>query len=47
VATGIDNLDPALETQPAESSFTEFGGKLRNDFHHLADGSSVVQLPYS
>lgn len=36
VATGIDNLGPALETQPAESSFAELA-VMRHDYHHIAD----------
>jgi cell division protein FtsZ len=47
VATGIDNLGSPLRTQPAESSFTELSGRLRNDHHHIADGSSVAQRSYS
>jgi cell division protein FtsZ len=31
VATGIDNLDPAREMQPPETSVTELAGRLRND----------------
>ncbi len=31
VATGIDNLEPARETQPAQTSVTELAGRLRND----------------
>jgi cell division protein FtsZ len=31
VATGIDNLAPARETQPAETSVTELAGRLRSD----------------
>jgi len=37
VATGIDNLSPARQTRPAESSFTEIGGRLRNDSRRIAD----------
>jgi cell division protein FtsZ len=37
VATGIDNLDLARQTQRAESSLTEFAGRLRNDGRHIAD----------
>src|SRR6201994_3644202 len=47
VATGIDNLGPALQTQPAESSFTELAGRLGSDSHRIADGSSVAQRSYS
>jgi cell division protein FtsZ len=36
VATGIDNLDPARQTQPAESSLTELAGRLRNDSRRIA-----------
>jgi cell division protein FtsZ len=37
VATGIDNLDPARQTQPAESLLTELAGRLRNDSRGIAD----------
>src|SRR5258706_1346001 len=37
VATGIDNLGPARQTQPAESSLTELAGRLRNDGRRVAD----------
>src|SRR5216683_158267 len=37
VATGIDNLGPARQTQPAESSLTELAGRLRNDSRRVAD----------
>jgi len=38
VATGIDNLGPALQTQPAaETSLTELAGRLRNDSRRIAD----------
>jgi cell division protein FtsZ len=37
VATGIDNLDPAQQMQPAESSPTEITGGLRNDSRRIAD----------
>jgi cell division protein FtsZ len=37
VATGIDNLDPARQTQPAESSLTELAGRLRNDSRRIVD----------
>jgi cell division protein FtsZ len=37
VATGIDNLGPARQTQPAESSLTELAGRLRNDSRRIAD----------
>jgi cell division protein FtsZ len=33
VATGIDNLGPALQARPAESSFTELAGRLHNGYH--------------
>src|ERR1700754_4133132 len=39
VATGIDNLDPARETLPAETSFTDLVGRLRNDNLRNADRS--------
>ena len=38
VATGIDNLDPARQTQPAQSSLVELAGRLRNDSLRIADG---------
>jgi cell division protein FtsZ len=37
VATGIDNLGPARQTQPAESSLTELASRLRNDSRRIAD----------
>jgi cell division protein FtsZ len=37
VATGIDNLIPARQAQPAESSLTELAGRLRNDSRRIAD----------
>ncbi|MCK1480869.1 cell division protein FtsZ [Bradyrhizobium sp. 197] len=37
VATGIDNLDPALQTPPSETSLTQLAGKLRNDSRRIAD----------
>jgi cell division protein FtsZ len=37
VATGIDNLGPARQTQPAESSLPELAGRLRNDGRRIAD----------
>ena len=40
VATGIDNLGPARQTQAAESSLTELAelaGRLRNDSRRIAD----------
>src|SRR5260370_26901629 len=37
VATGIDNLDPARQTQPADSSLTELACTLRNDSRRDAD----------
>src|SRR4030081_3193039 len=37
VATGIDNLGSARQTQPAESSLTELAGRLRNDSRRVAD----------
>jgi cell division protein FtsZ len=37
VATGIDNLDPALQAQPAESSLPELAGRLRDDSRQIAD----------
>ncbi|MET4388531.1 cell division protein FtsZ [Bradyrhizobium sp. F1.4.3] len=37
VATGIDNVDPAQQTQPAESPLTQLAGRLRNDSRRIAD----------
>ena len=37
VATGIDNLGPAQQTQPAESLLTELAGRLSNDRRRIAD----------
>jgi cell division protein FtsZ len=37
VATGIDNLGAARQTQPAESTLTELAGELRNDNRRIAD----------
>ncbi|MCP3404649.1 cell division protein FtsZ [Bradyrhizobium sp. CCGB01] len=37
VATGIDNVDPALQTPVAETSLTQLAGKLRNDSRRIAD----------
>jgi cell division protein FtsZ len=37
VATGIDNVDPALQTPPAETSLTQLAGRLRNDSRRIAD----------
>ncbi|MCP3370183.1 cell division protein FtsZ [Bradyrhizobium cajani] len=37
VATGIDNLDPAQQTPPAETSLTQLAGRLRNDSRRIAD----------
>jgi cell division protein FtsZ len=37
VATGIDNLDQAQQTQPAESLLTELAGRLSNDRRRTAD----------
>jgi cell division protein FtsZ len=36
VATGIDNLDPARQTQGAESSLAGLAGRLRNDSRRIA-----------
>jgi cell division protein FtsZ len=48
VASGIDNLDPAHQTQAAESSLTELAGRLRNDSRRVADrierSASLPQL---
>ncbi|GLR83871.1 cell division protein FtsZ [Bradyrhizobium iriomotense] len=37
VATGIDNLDAAQQTEPAESPLTQLAGRLRNDSRRIAD----------
>jgi len=37
VATGIDNLSQAQQTQPAESLLTELAGRLSNDRRRIAD----------
>jgi cell division protein FtsZ len=37
VATGIDNLDPAQQTQRVESALTQLAGRLRNDGRRIAD----------
>jgi cell division protein FtsZ len=37
VATGIDNLDPAVLAQSVESSLTELAGRLRNDSAQIVD----------
>ena len=37
VATGIDNLGPARQAQPAERSLTELAGRLRNDSRQIGD----------
>ena len=37
VATGIDNLAPARQTHPGESSLTELAGRLSNDSRRIAD----------
>jgi cell division protein FtsZ len=36
VATGIDNLDPAHQTQPAENLLTELAGRVRNVSRRIA-----------
>src|SRR5260221_4990798 len=45
VATGIDNLDPARQIQPAQSSLTELAGRLRNDSSRIADRIERNALP--
>jgi cell division protein FtsZ len=40
VATGIDNPDPAPQTQRAESLLTELAGKLRNVSRHVVGRSA-------
>src|SRR6186713_2357791 len=35
VATGIDNVDPALQAQPVETALTQLAGKLRNVSRHV------------
>jgi cell division protein FtsZ len=48
VATGIDNLSQAQQTQPAESLLTELAGRLSNDRRRIADrterNASLPQL---
>jgi cell division protein FtsZ len=44
VATGIDNLTPALQTQPAESLLTELAGRLSNDRRRI-DGRTERSAP--
>ncbi|MFB9262923.1 cell division protein FtsZ [Bradyrhizobium erythrophlei] len=48
VATGIDNLDPARQTQAVESSLAQLAGRLRNDSRRIADrierGAPLPQL---
>ncbi len=39
VATGIDNLDAARQSQPRESSLTELADRLGNDSRRVADRS--------
>jgi cell division protein FtsZ len=38
VATGIDKLDPARQTQPAESLLAELAGRVRNVSRRIAGG---------
>jgi cell division protein FtsZ len=46
VATGIDNLDPARQIQPAQSSLTELAGRLSNNSRRIADRiERSAQLP--
>jgi cell division protein FtsZ len=44
VATGIDNLGPARNTQPAESS-PEITGRLRNDSRCIERGAPLLENP--
>jgi cell division protein FtsZ len=37
VATGIDNLDQAQQTQPAENLLAELAGRLSNDRRRIAE----------
>jgi cell division protein FtsZ len=37
VATSLNNVGPARQTQAAESSLTELAGRLRNDSRRIAD----------
>jgi cell division protein FtsZ len=37
VATGIDNVDPALLARPAETPLTQLAGRLRDDSRRIAD----------
>lgn len=45
VATGIDNLDPARQTKPAESSLTDLAGRLRTDGRRIAGRERSAPLP--
>jgi cell division protein FtsZ len=45
VATGIDNLDPARQIQPAQSSLTELAGRLSNDSRRIADRIERIAPP--
>src|ERR1700730_5498951 len=48
VATGIDNLDPARQIQPAQSSLTELAGGLRTARSPTAAGMErSAPLPQS
>jgi cell division protein FtsZ len=48
VATGIDNLGAAHPTQPAESTLTKLGSRLRSDTRRIADRiERGVPLPQS
>jgi cell division protein FtsZ len=45
VATGIDNLSSARQTQPAESSLTDLAGRLSNDRRRIAERIERNALP--
>ncbi len=45
VATGIDNLSTARQTQPAESSLTDLAGRLSNDRRRIAERIERNALP--
>jgi cell division protein FtsZ len=47
VATGIDNLNQAQQTRPAESLLTELAGRLRNDRRRTAERIERRAAPLS
>lgn len=48
VATGIDNVDPALQAPAVETALTQLAGRLRNDSRRIADrierGAALPQV---